>query len=110
MSARAGPAPEQIEEAMPVPITRGFHQAREVLQVVAEDPTSLQDDLNRAVEQIRETAVPGDRRGILVTRRSRSLFTVEASTEVPQGTILERDRWQRAVTHPFPEPGDGTGL
>lgn len=40
------------------------------------------DDLNHAVEQIRETAVPGDRQGIVVSRRSRSLSTVEASTDV----------------------------
>ncbi len=111
-SARATPAPEQIEELlpMPTPVTPGSQQAPEVLQVVAEDPKSLQDDLDRAVEQILATAMPRDRRGVLVTRRSLSLFTVEASNDVPPGTILEKDRWHRPVTHPSPEPGDGTGL
>lgn len=111
-SVRATPAPEQIEEPllMPAPDAPGSQQAPEVLQVVAKDPKSLEDDLDRAVEQIRAAAVPGDRRGVLITRRSRSLFTVEASNDVPPGTILEKDRWHRTVAYPSPERGDGIGL
>lgn len=75
--------------------------APDVLQVIAEDPQTLQEDLARAVEQIRGSAARGDRRGILLTRRSRSLFTVEPSTDVPFGATLERDRWNRR-TAPAP--------
>lgn len=66
-----------------------------VLNVVIENPQYMQDDLARAVEQVRGAAPSGDRRGILLTRRGRSLFTVEASPDVPYGTTLERDRWHR---------------
>lgn len=66
-----------------------------VLHVVVEDPQCIQDDLARAVEQVRGAVTPGDRSGILLTRRGRSLFTVEASPDVPYGTTLERDRWHR---------------
>lgn len=79
------------------------------LQVVAENPASLQDSLDRAVEQIRAAAAPGDRRGILITRRSRSLFTVEASTEAPYGTTLEKDRWHRPPVQSSPDAGDEAG-
>lgn len=68
------------------------------LHVVAEDPKSLQDGLDSAVAQIRASAAGGDRRGILITRRSRSLFTVEASTDVPYGTTQEKDRWHRPTS------------
>lgn len=70
-----------------------------VLHVVAENPHALQDQLDGAVEQIRATGA-GDRRGILITRRSRSLFTVEASAEVDYGTTLDRDRWHRRPLTP----------
>lgn len=66
-----------------------------VRHVVIDNPHCLHDDLARAVEQVRNAAAPGDTRGILLTRRSRSLFTVEASADVPYGTTLERDRWHR---------------
>lgn len=73
-------------------------QAPGVLHVIAENPESLQNGLDHAVHQIRETSAPEDPRGILITRRSRSLFTVEASTDVPYGTTLEKDRWHRDTT------------
>ncbi|MDP9890121.1 hypothetical protein [Pseudarthrobacter enclensis] len=69
--------------------------APEVLHVVAQDAESLQNGLDDAVQQLRAAAMAGDRRGILITRRSRSLFTVEASRDVPYGTTLENDRWHR---------------
>ena len=80
-----------------------------LLQVVAENPGALQDGLDRAVEELLAAATAGDRRGILITRRSQSLFTVEPSNDVPYGTVLEKDRWHRhAVTRPA-GAGDGTG-
>ncbi|MDQ6752915.1 MAG: hypothetical protein M3017_05780 [Actinomycetota bacterium] len=81
-----------------------------ILHVVAETPKSLQDGLDRAVEQIREAAAAEDRRGILITRRSRSLFTVEASTDVPRGTTLEKDRWHRPAVTARIGAGDEAGL
>ncbi|ABK05552.1 hypothetical protein ACQQCD_06510 [Pseudarthrobacter sp. J1763] len=63
--------------------------------VVVENPHCLQEDLAVAVKQVRDTAESGDRRGILMTRLGQSLFTVEASPDVPYGTTLERDLWRR---------------
>lgn len=64
--------------------------------VVAEDAWTLQDELDAAVNVVRKQAGQNDRRGILVTRRSRSLFTVELTTAVPYGMTMERDRWHRS--------------
>ncbi|MEW1808871.1 hypothetical protein [Pseudarthrobacter sp. NPDC080039] len=60
-----------------------------------------------AVKQLRAAAGPGDRRGVLVTRRSQSLFTVEASVRVPHGTTLEEDRWFRPAVYSAVGAGDG---
>lgn len=66
-----------------------------VRYVNTEDPHRLQEELARAVQEVRENAVPGERRGILLTRHGRSLYTVEASADVPYGITLERDLWHR---------------
>lgn len=80
-----------------------------VLHVIAENPEALQAQLDAAVLQLRQTA-PNDRlRGILVTRRSRSLFTVETTTDVPYGTTMEKDRWHRHAVPPTTRNGDGAG-
>lgn len=80
----------------PPPTSNGPNRhAPRVLHVVAENPEDLQNGLNAAVVQLRTAATTGDSRGILITRRSRSLFTVEASADVPYGTTIENDRWQR---------------
>ncbi|MDJ0356634.1 hypothetical protein [Paenarthrobacter sp. PH39-S1] len=76
------------------------------LHVVAENPVALQNELDRAVEQVRVTAAAGERCGILIARRSRSLFTVEASADVPYGTTLEQDRWHRPARTPPTAAGD----
>lgn len=80
-----------------------------VLHVVAANPEALQKGLDAAVLQLRETAVDGDRCGILVTRRSRSLFSVEVSADVPYGTTMEKDRWQRHVASTEAGTGDVAG-
>ena len=81
----------------------------EVLEVIAWGPESLQDGLERAVQRIRQAAPPGDSRGILVTRRSCALFTVEASDKVPHGTTMESDRWNRqAAAAPTPTGDEET--
>lgn len=66
-------------------------------ELVIESPGKLQEQLAQAVEQILTTLAPDDRRGILITRRSETSFTVETSSGVPHGTILEQDSWQRPV-------------
>lgn len=80
-----------------------------VVHVIAEDPESLQDGLDQAVQQIRDAVSPEDARGILITRRSRSLFTVERSTDVPYGTTLEKDRWHRRSAASSAAAGDEAG-
>lgn len=82
-------------------------QENVVLHVVADNQKSLQDEIGRAVDELRGGVEPGDRRGIMVTRRSRSLFTVEVSAGVPYGLTLERDRWHRSA--PSRHPGQVTG-
>ena len=69
----------------------------DAVDVIANNPESLQADLNRAVAQIRATAAM-DGRGIRVTRRSASLFTVEAAADVPYGMTVENDSWQRPTS------------
>lgn len=85
-------------------------QAPGVLQVIAENPAALQDQLDAAVLQLRQTAANDHPRGILVTRRSRSLFTVETSPDVPYGTTEEKDRWQRHVVPTETGAGYEAGL
>jgi hypothetical protein len=67
------------------------------VDVIANSPESLQVELNRAVAQIRATGALGGR-GIRVTRRSASLFTVEAAADVPYGMTVENDSWQRPTS------------
>lgn len=84
-------------------------ESPEVLKVIAGGAESLQDGLDRAVQLIRQAAPPGDSRGILVTRLSSSLFTVEASDKVPHGTTMESDRWNRqAAAAPTPTGDEET--
>jgi hypothetical protein len=69
----------------------------EGVDVIANSPDSLQTDLDRAVAQIRSAAAEAGR-GIRVTRRSASLFTVEAAADVPCGITVENDSWQRPTS------------
>lgn len=64
-------------------------------EVVIENPENFHDSLARAVEQVLTGLAPDDRRGILITRLNKETFTVEASNDVPNGTVLEKDSWQR---------------
>lgn len=75
-------------------------QGRISYTVVTEDPRTLQDELAAAVDLVRGRAGQQVRNGILITRRSRSLFTVELDDGVPYGTTMERDRWQRGGPDP----------
>lgn len=84
-------------------------KAFEVLQVIARSPKSLQNCLDRAVQHVRQAALADDFRGILIIRRSETLFTVEASEKVPYGITMESDRWdRRALTAPTSAGQAGT--
>lgn len=61
-----------------------------VATITATDKSTLDDDLNRAVEAAQKIASGQGRIGILVTRFGFSSFTVELSPEVPYGLTLER--------------------
>jgi hypothetical protein len=69
-------------------------RAVDVINVIAHSPESLEAALDHAEAQVRTAAVT-DRRGTRITRRSVSLFTVEAAADVPHGTTVEIDCWQR---------------
>jgi hypothetical protein len=71
---------------------RPVSQATDVVNVIAESPKSLQASLDRAEAQTRAAAAM-DRRGIRITRRSVSLYTVETTPDVPYGITEELDRW-----------------
>jgi hypothetical protein len=57
--------------------------------VTGDEPESIQEDLNSAVELARHHAMKGGRHGILVTRLGPASFTVALSAEVPYGITQE---------------------
>jgi hypothetical protein len=69
----------------------------DAVDVIANSPESLQAGLNLAVARVRPFAAM-DGHGIRVTRRSASLFTVEAVADVPYGMTVEEDSWQRPTS------------
>jgi hypothetical protein len=64
-----------------------------VINAIAHSSSHLQTALDSAEAQVR--AAIGARSGVRITRRSVSLFTVEAAADVPRGTIVEIDCGQR---------------
>ena len=61
-----------------------------VLEITANDPHTVENDLNTAVEIAREHAMKESRHGILVTRHSHTSYTVAVSRDVPYGLTQER--------------------
>jgi hypothetical protein len=61
------------------------------IRLTVPDRKSLDQELDRAVDDAVLAALEHQGRGILVTRHSPDSFTVELSSEVPFGIILERD-------------------
>ena len=61
-----------------------------VLEITAHDPHTVENDLNTAVEIVREHAMKENRHGILVTRHSHTRYTVAVSRDVPYGVTQER--------------------
>jgi hypothetical protein len=81
-----------------LPATAPHHRpparpATAVVNVIAHSSTYLQTALDSAEAQVR--AAIADRTGVRITRRSVSRFTVEAASDVPHGTTVEIDCWQR---------------
>lgn len=62
-----------------------------VLEVTASDGKAMDLALDSAVAKIREQAMVGGQRGILVTRYTPGFFTVALSDEVPYGSTFEQD-------------------
>ncbi len=61
-----------------------------VLEITAYDPRTVENDLNTAVEMVREHAMQEGRHGILVTQHGYSSYTVAVSRDVPFGQTRER--------------------
>ena len=68
-----------------------------VLEVIAHDPDTVENDLNAAVEIAREHAMKECRHGILVTQHGYTSYTVAVSRDVPYGQTHER-REELAIT------------
>ncbi|WAH97592.1 hypothetical protein [Arthrobacter sp. MMS18-M83] len=60
-----------------------------VLEIIAHDPNTLENDLNAAVDIARERAKKERRHGILVTQHSYTSYTVAVSQDVPYGQTRE---------------------
>ena len=61
-----------------------------VLSITAQDPDTVESDLNTAVDMAREHAMTERRHGILVTQHSYTSYTVAVSRDVPYGQTYER--------------------
>ncbi len=66
------------------------HHSDLVLEITAHDPSTLESDLNKAVDIVRARAMQERRHGILVTRHDFATYTVAVSRDVPYGETLER--------------------
>lgn len=64
-------------------------KAERTYYVTGDNPQSIQEDLDAAVELARQQAMEERRNGILVTRLGTASFTVTLSDEVPYGTTQE---------------------
>lgn len=64
-------------------------QAGRAYHVTGDNPQSIQEDLDSAVELARQQAVKDGRHGIMVTRLGPASFTVTLSAEVPYGITQE---------------------
>ena len=61
-----------------------------VLEIIANDPETVENDLNAAVEIVREQAMKECRHGILVIQHDYTSYTVAVSRHVPYGQTHER--------------------
>jgi hypothetical protein len=64
----------------------------QTLEITAQDPESVQNELSAAVIRARDRALSGGRQGILVTQHSFSSYTVAISPDVPYGESRERQK------------------
>lgn len=62
-----------------------------IAEIAATPASTLEDELNTAVDKARAKAMTKGRHGILVTRHGYNFFTVELSPEVPYGLTQERE-------------------
>ncbi|MCA4133466.1 hypothetical protein [Arthrobacter sp. M4] len=71
------------------------HHSELVLEITADDASTIQQDLNAAEEIALESAMEL-RHGILVTQHDFNSYTVEVSREVPFGETQEVREWGQA--------------
>ncbi|MBT2596861.1 hypothetical protein [Arthrobacter sp. ISL-72] len=69
------------------------HHSDILLEIVAHDPVTIENDLNGAVDIARRYAMQERRHGILVTQTGFSTYTVAVSREVPFGETRELRQW-----------------
>lgn len=70
-----------------------FDRAPDRLVIVAAGRAELEQQLTKAVEEIRDIAMTERRRGILVTHETPGRFSVALSDEVPFGLTRQRVAW-----------------
>ncbi|MCB5290998.1 hypothetical protein [Arthrobacter sp. SO3] len=61
-----------------------------IAEIAATEASTLEEELNIAVDKARAKAEQEGRQGILVTRHGQSRFTIEISAEVPYGLTQDR--------------------
>lgn len=61
-----------------------------IAEIAATEASTLEDEINNAVDKARAKAEQEGRHGILLTRHGHSRFTIEISAEVPYGMTQER--------------------
>ncbi|MDR6416976.1 hypothetical protein [Pseudarthrobacter sulfonivorans] len=61
-----------------------------VLEITADDPRTIENDINTAVDMARQHAILEGRHGILVTQHGYTSYTVAVSRDVPFGQTHER--------------------
>ncbi|VXB78116.1 conserved hypothetical protein [Arthrobacter sp. 9AX] len=61
-----------------------------VLEITAYDSHTVENDLNAAVDMVRQYAMQEGRHGIMVTQHGYTSYTVAVSRDVPYGQTHER--------------------
>jgi hypothetical protein len=61
-----------------------------VLEITAHDSYTVENDLNTAVDMVRQQAIKEGRHGILVTQHGYTSYTVAVSRDVPFGQTHAR--------------------
>ncbi|QCO99908.1 hypothetical protein FCN77_22060 [Arthrobacter sp. 24S4-2] len=69
------------------------HHSDILLEIIAHDPATIENDLNSAVDIALRHAMQERRHGVLVTQTGFSTYTVAVSRDVPYGETREQRQW-----------------